>query len=75
MAVSMAVSVSSCCIYTETLIVVQESNTIESNPPKIEAIFEITTWGLLIMYDQGNGCLQIILDKLINSRKWGTQRY
>ena len=49
------------------------SNTLESNAPKIETIFEIATWGLLIMYDQGNGCLKMILEKLSNSRKWGNK--
>ena len=69
----MTFSVSSCCIYTESLVDVQARNTLESNAPKIETIFEIATWGLLIMYDQGNGCLKMILEKLSNSRKWGNK--
>lgn len=54
MAISMAVSVSSCCICTETLVDVQASNTLESNAPKIKAMFEIATWALLIMYGHNN---------------------
>lgn len=69
----MAFSVSSCCIYTESLINVQVSNTLESNAPKIETIFEIATWGILIMYDRGHGCLKMILEKLSNSSKWGNK--